>query len=444
MSATTVEERARGVRAAARVLAACPGRVREAALEEVARALEAADHQIEEANQIDCARAREASLADPLQRRLSFGPEKRRQALDGVRSVAALPDPVGKILERRELDQGLLLTRRTTPIGVIAMIFESRPDALLQIASLALKSGNGVILKGGSEALESNRVLARIVHDAAVSAGIPSGWLALIETRQDVGELLRLDAWIDLIIPRGSNDFVRFIMDNTRIPVLGHADGICHVYLDRDADPAVAEAVTVDAKTQYEAVCNAAETLLVHQDALSRVFPGVARALQDRGVELRGCPRTRAVLPGIGVASDEDWGAEYLDRILAVRVVDSLGEAVDHINTWGSGHTDAIVTTDGDRARRFIDGVDSASVMWNASTRFADGFRYGLGAEVGVSTTRIHARGPVGVEGLLSSKWILAGAGHIVADYATGLRSFIHRDLSLHEGSCCGDGEGDA
>ncbi|SIQ21552.1 glutamate-5-semialdehyde dehydrogenase [Alkalispirochaeta americana] len=439
MSRSTVEDRARGVRGAARVLAACSGRVRDAALKEVARALEAADRQIESANQVDCARAREANLADPLQRRLSFGPEKRRQALEGLRSVTALPDPVGTVLERRELDQGLLLTRRTTPIGVIAMIFESRPDALIQIASLALKSGNGVILKGGSEALESNRVLARIIHDAAVSAGIPPGWLALIETRQDVGELLRLDGWIDLIIPRGSNDFVRFIMDNTRIPVLGHADGVCHVYLDRSADPAVARAVTVDAKTQYEAVCNAAETLLIHQDELSRLLPDVARALQDQGVALRGCPRTREVLPGIEAASDEDWAAEYLDKILAVRVVDSLQEAVDHINTWGSGHTDAIVTTDEDRARRFIAEVDSASVMWNASTRFADGFRYGLGAEVGVSTTRIHARGPVGVEGLLSSKWILAGAGHIVADYASGVRSFTHRELPLRESSCSGE-----
>ena len=431
--AASGEVRARAAREASRVLAALPGELRTAALEEIARVLYRERPGITNANSEDCDRAESEGLAPPLRKRLRFDAPKQDEAIAGVKSVAALTDPVGRVVERRELDTGLVLERRTTPIGVIAMIFESRPDALVQIAALALKSGNAVVLKGGSEARESNRVLATLIHDAAVSAGAPRGWLQLIETREDVGALLRLDRYIDLVIPRGSNEFVRYIMDNTRIPVMGHADGVCHLYLDKAADTVMAVGVVVDSKTQYVAVCNAVETLLVHAAAAPMLLPAVGDALRAKGVTLKGCPRTQKILPGIDAAEESDWAAEYLDLVIAIRVVDSLEEAIGHINHWGSGHTDGIVTGDALAAQTFLREVDSASVMWNSSTRFADGFRYGLGAEVGISTSRLHARGPVGVEGLLSYKWILVGQGHVVADYAGGERTFTHRTLPLED-----------
>jgi glutamate-5-semialdehyde dehydrogenase len=427
---TTVRERVAAARRAAKQLGAISGATRAAALHGIAGALRDHADAIFRANKTDRARAATEDLAAPLVKRLRFDEAKLEQAIVGVESVAELPDPVGAELLRRELDTGLILTKQTSPIGVVAMIFESRPDALVQIATLALKSGNAIVLKGGSEALESNRVLADIISVAGTAAGIPDGWLQLIETRSDVTELLALDDLVDLMIPRGSNEFVRYIMDNTRIPVLGHADGICHVFLDAAADIRVATDVTVDAKTQYVAVCNSVETLLVHADSADALLPEVAAALGERGVQLRGCERTRKVLPEIEAATEADWRAEYLDLILAVKIVDSLEDAITHINTYGSGHTDAIVTADAEAAERFLGAVDSASVMWNASTRFADGFRYGLGAEVGISTAKIHARGPVGVEGLLSYKWILRGNGHTVTPYSDGTRRFTHRDLS--------------
>jgi len=309
------------------------------------------------------------------------------------------------------------------------MIFESRPDALVQIASLAIKSGNALILKGGSEARESNRVLAAIIADASRTAGLPDGWVHLIESREDVRALLEQDEYVDLLVPRGSNEFVRFIMDNSRIPVLGHADGICHVYLDATAEADVAGPLVMDSKTQYVAVCNAAETLLVHAEAAPRLLPEIGAALAEAGVELRACPRARGFLPDASEAGETDWESEYLDMILAVKVVDSMDEAITHINRYGSHHTDAIITADEAAAESFLRRVDSASVMWNASTRFADGYRYGLGSEIGISTARIHARGPVGIEGMMSYKWLLRGNGQIVADYAEGRRSFTHREL---------------
>ncbi len=430
---STVAEKAREAREASRKLAALDGSTRRASLTAVADALTREADRIDAANAGDCSLAEREGLASPLQKRLRFDRRKQDQAVEGVLSVARLDDLVGRVVDRRELDSGLILERRTTPIGVIAMIFESRPDALVQIAALALKSGNAVVLKGGSEAKESNRVLAEIIHDAAAGAGAPPGWLQLIETREAVGELLDLDRYIDLVIPRGSNDFVRYIMDNTRIPVMGHADGICHLFLDRGADRDMAVSLAVDSKTQYVAVCNAVETLLVHAEVAADIIPAMTEALRGHGVELRGCSRTRQIVPDMTPATEEDWGTEYLDLVLAVRVVDSLAEAIEHINTWGSGHTDAIVTSDREAAERFLREVDSASVMWNASTRFADGYRYGLGAEVGISTARIHARGPVGVEGLLSYKWIVTGSGHVVEDYASGRRSFTHRTIPPQE-----------
>jgi len=428
---STVRENVTIAHERAKRLGALDGDLRRKALHAIADLLAREEAAIVAANARDLERAAAENLAAPLLKRLRFDGSKLEQAVTGLRSVADLPDPVGTVLLRRELDEGLVLRKETCPIGVIAMIFESRPDALVQIASLALKSGNAVVLKGGSEARESNRILADIVARGSEDAGMPAGWIQLLETREDVTELLKLDDLVDLMIPRGSNEFVRYIMDHTRIPVLGHADGVCHVYLDAAADDTIAVDVTVDSKTQYVAVCNAAETLLVHRDAAERLLPVVGTALRDAGVELRGCERTRAVLPDTIPATEEDWATEYLDMILSIRVVDSLEDAIDHINRYGSGHTDAIVTADGAAARRFTGGVDSASVMWNASTRFADGFRYGLGAEVGIGTGKIHARGPVGVEGLLSYKWIVEGQGHTVADYSEGRRSFSHRDLPL-------------
>lgn len=424
-----LQEAAQRTRMAARLLAASSGEARFAALEGMARALEEHQREIEAANQLDLVRAERESLAMPLVKRLSFPRKKIEEAARSIRAVAALEDPLNRKLEHRELDDGLILSRITTPIGVIGMIFESRPDALVQIAALALKSGNGVVLKGGSEALETNRVLAEVLQGATESAGIPDGWMHLIETRRDVRYMLELDNEIDLIIPRGSNQFVRYIMDNTRIPVMGHADGICHVYLHEDADPAMARDIVVDSKTQYVAVCNAMETLLVHERCAPALLPAVGAALGEKGVELRGCAGVRAVLPGVAAATEEDWQTEYLDLILSIRVVSGVEEAVEHINRYGSGHTDAIVTASPEVARQFIGSVDSASVMWNASTRFADGYRYGLGAEVGVSTSRIHARGPVGLSGLLSSKWVVAGGGHVVATYESRERQFTHREL---------------
>ncbi|MFW6288375.1 MAG: glutamate-5-semialdehyde dehydrogenase [Spirochaetota bacterium] len=379
-----------------------------------------------EANARDAEAARAADLAGPLYKRLVLSERKLETMIESLGSVVALRDPIGAREVKRELDDGLLLTRVRVPIGVIGVIFESRPDALVQIASLGIKSGNAVILKGGSEARETNRVLhglfARAIREAAPEL---DGALQLVETRDDIKAVLALDDEIDLMIPRGSNDLVRFIQQNTRIPVLGHADGICHLYVDADADEAMAAAVAKDSKTQYPAVCNAIETLLVHQSATG-MLPSIVATMPE--VEIRGCERTRAVVDCLA-ADEDDWSTEYNDLVLSVRIVDSLDEAVAHINRYGSHHTDAIVTHSSEAADRFLRRVDSGSVLWNASTRFADGFRYGLGAEVGISTGKIHARGPVGLEGLTTTQYRVVGAGHLVADYAEGRRSFTHREL---------------
>ncbi|HAR64805.1 MAG TPA: glutamate-5-semialdehyde dehydrogenase, partial [Lentisphaeria bacterium] len=303
--------------------------------------------------------------------------------------------------------------------------------ALVQIAALCLKSGNAVLLKGGREAIESNRALATVMHDAAVAAGAPEGWLVLLETREDVSAILGLDRDIDLIIPRGSNEFVRYIMENTNIAVMGHADGICHVFVETEADADKSVRICVDAKTQYVSVCNAAETILIDRAALAEIGPKLLRALDDAGVEIRGDVEIQALAGGIAItpAVEDDWRAEYLDYVVAIRVVAGMAEAVDHINEYGSHHTDAIVTENAAQAAAFIAAVDSSSVVHNASTRFADGFRYGLGAEVGISTNRLHSRGPVGLEGLCSYKYVLLGDGHTVDDFESGVRSFTHRPL---------------
>jgi len=419
---------AQAKRAAVR-MAALDSELKNQALAAIAEALESRQADIVAANAADLERSAKEDLAPPLLKRLKFDHAKIAEACEGLRSMVALPDPVGRTLGAIELDKGLELFRVSCPIGVIGVIFESRPDALVQIACLCLKSGNAVLLKGGREAAATNRLLADIIDGAGRSAGIPEGWLGLLETRDDVADLLHLDESIDLIIPRGSNAFVRHIIDNTAIPVMGHADGICHVYVDRDADLDMAERIVVDSKTQYVAVCNAAETLLVHREAAAGFLPRVGEALAAKGVEIRGCPQTAAFI-GVKPATEADWRTEYLDYIISIRVVDHLQDAIDHINRYGSGHTDVIVSRDRARGLRFMNAVDSADVFFNCSSRFSDGFRYGLGAEVGISTNKTHARGPVGLEGLVIYQWRMMGSGQIVADYAgPSTRRFTHRPL---------------
>ncbi len=416
-------------KAASLELAVVAAAAKNTALQRMAEALRRAAGLIEAANRADLEAAAKEGLAAPLVKRLGLDRAKLEEACQGLMALAALPDPVGRTLRAVELDRRLELYQVTCPLGVVGVIFESRPDALVQIAALCLKSGNAALLKGGSEAANTNRVLADTIIAATQEAGLPSGWMALLESRQDVADILQCDRQIDLIIPRGSNAFVRHIMDNTRIPVMGHADGICHVYIDRAADPTMAVQITVDSKVQYVAVCNAAETFLVHQKVADAVLPALAQALACHGVEIRGCPQTAARIAAVP-ASDADWGTEYLDRIVSIRVVRDLDEAVAHINRYGSGHTEVIVTQDTHRARRFMDRVDAADVFVNCSSRFADGFRFGLGAEVGISTQKLHARGPVGLEGMVTYKWHLLGDGHIVADYCgPDARPFTHRHL---------------
>ena len=389
------------------------------ALEAVASALLADSKKIFEANEADLTRSEREGLEGPLMKRLRFDEHKLTDVVDGIRSLFGLEDPVGKIKLHTTLDDGLELYRVTSPIGVIGVIFESRPDALVQIATLCLKSGNSVFLKGGREAIETNRVLFETIRDASVEAGIPEGWINLLESRDEVTGMLGLSDCIDLIIPRGSNAFVQYIMKNTTIPVMGHADGVCHTYIDKDADEATAVKVAVDAKTQYVSVCNATETILVDRSLKDTLLPRLIKALEEKNVVVH----TEAEVT--------DWHHEYLDYEVSIKLTDSIDEAIDHINKYGSGHTDAIITTNKENAEYFMNKVDSGSVLLNCSTRFADGFRYGFGAEVGISTSKLHARGPVGLEGLVSYKYKLYGNGDIVADYASGNKKFKHirRDI---------------
>lgn len=402
--------------------------LKNSALKKIAEALLARKDEILEANRQDMERSAAENLAAPLHKRLKFDEQKLNGVVDGIHSLIGLEDPVGKTLLARELDDGLRLYRVSCPIGVIGIIFESRPDALVQISTLCLKSGNAVLLKGGREATLTNRILTQVISEASLEAGMPEHWINLLESREEVNEMLSLDGYIDLIIPRGSNEFVRYIMDHSRIPVLGHADGICHVYIDKDANLSRAVDIVVDSKTQYVAVCNALETLLVHKDVAENVLPALKDALEAKSVEIRGCERTRGII-SCKEATKEDWKTEYLDYILSIRIVDSLDEAIEHINTYGSGHTDAIVSQNQESINRFLEYVDSGNVFANCSTRFSDGFRYGFGAEVGISTNKIHARGPVGLDGLVTYKYKVIGDGHLVADYASGKRRFTHRDL---------------
>lgn len=407
------------------ILAESSSAEKNSALMRISAALELRINEIISANEIDLDRSAKEGISKPILKRLAFGEQKIREIIEGIQSLVSLADPVGKTLMATELDKGLDLYRVSCPIGVIGIIFESRPDALVQISTLCLKSGNTVLLKGGSEARETNKILAEIIEEAVKGHSIPDGWIHLVETRDEVKTMLELESHIDLIIPRGSNEFVRYIMDHSHIPVMGHADGICHVFVDQTADVEMAVSIAVDSKTQYVAVCNAAESLLVHEKISKEFLPKLKEAMDKKNVTLRGCDRTRNII-NAEIATDADWKTEYLDYILSIKIVDSLDEAIEHINTYGSHHTDAIVSGDESSAQRFMNRVDSGGVYWNCSTRFADGFKYGLGAEVGVSTSKIHARGPVGLEGLVTYKYKLIGNGNIAADYAEKRKTFTH------------------
>jgi glutamate-5-semialdehyde dehydrogenase len=421
---------ATGVRRAANDLGQTTDEQRQQALEAMAAALHNHGDRIVAANAADLAQAEADGLAPALVARLKLDPSKLEGAIAGVRQVAALQDPLGARQLHRELDQGLVLERVTVPLGVLGVIFEARPDAVVQIASLAIRSGNGAILKGGSEANRTNQAVMEALKEGLAQSHVSPDALALLTTRQESLALLRLDGLVDLIIPRGSNELVRFIQDNTRIPVLGHADGVCHLYVDEEADCALALRIALDSKTQYPAACNAIETLLVHEAIAVAFLQQAVPAFAAAGVELRGDPASCA----LGVAkpaNEDDWSTEYLGLILAVKVVPDLEAALDHIRRYGSRHTEAIATGNTATAERFLRAVDSAGVYHNCSTRFADGFRYGFGAEVGISTQTLPPRGPVGLEGLVTYRYRLRGDGHIAADFALGVRQFSHRDLPL-------------
>ena len=401
------------------------------ALRSIADALRANEAAILDANARDVEAAEEmlarGEYSQALVDRLKLDAAKLDDIAGMVESVAEQEDPLGRTLAARELDEGLELFRVSVPIGVVATVFESRPDALVQIAALALKSGNAVILKGGSEASESNRVLHRVIREA--TADLPDGWAGLVEAHEEVDRLLERDDAVDLVMPRGSSEFVSYIQDNTQIPVLGHTEGVCHVYVDDDADVDMAADVAFDAKVQYPAVCNAVETLLVNESVAPDLLPDLVDRYEEAGVELRGDAATRDIVD-VGAATDDDWDTEYGDLELSIKLVGDAYEAVEHVNAHGSKHTESIVTEDRATADAFMTGIDAASVFHNASTRFADGYRYGLGAEVGISTGKVHARGPVGLEGLTTYKYYLEGDGHLVASYSgEDALPFTHREL---------------
>lgn len=411
------------------LLSALSLETRNKALALIRESLNAHKEEIFEANRKDLALAEETGVPAPVKKRLKFDEAKLSDVTEELTGLMALPDPLRNITLACELDQGLTLYRVTCPIGVIGVIFEARPDALVQISSLCLKSGNCAILKGGKETTWTNRVLFSLIHQAAIDAGLPENCLLQAEQHNEIDELLECHDTVDLLIPRGSNAFVQYIMNHTNIPVLGHADGVCHIYVDKEYDKETAIPLIVDAKTQYPAACNAVETVLIHRDVAKDLLPDLAKALKDAGVKLRGTEEVNEITPVEIIPESESFHHEYVDLIIALKIVGGVDEAINHINTYGSHHTDCILTQNAETAEKFMTLVDSANVYQNASTRFADGFRYGFGAEVGISTSKIHARGPVGLEGLLSYKYKLFGHGDIVGDYASGKKHFIHKDL---------------
>lgn len=432
----TVAAQVRRTRRAARELARLSTAQRNQILLTAADQLEAHEAEILKANQQDCA-ALELEIAQgkssaALLNRLRTSTAGIKDMARQIRDVARLEDPVGHVLASTELDDGLTLHKVSCPLGVVAVIFESRPDVIPQVGSLAIKTGNGLVLKGGAEARQTNRVLVSIWHEALAALGpLLRDAICALEERAEVMQVLEMEREIDLVVPRGSTEFVNHVFQHSRIPVLGHGSGICHIYVDSTADLNMAREVIIDAKTQYPAACNSVEKVLVHQKIAGEFLPALVTALQSAGVEVRGCSRTAELLPRqhITTATEEDWHTEYGELKITVKVVRDLAEAIEHINHYGSRHTESILTQDHEAAEVFMDEVDAASVFHNASTRFADGFRYGLGAELGISNSKLHARGPVGLEGLLTYKYKLRGSGQIVSDYAEGKRTFKHRHL---------------
>lgn len=423
-----IKEEAKAVKLASPKMAGTSEEARNKALLEVVKQLKARRQEIFEANAMDLKQAEIDKVAAPIIKRLKFDETKLRDVIAGIEDLVKLEDPLFKQDMHRQLDEGLTLYRETCPIGVIGVIFEARPDALIQISSLCIKSGNCVILKGGSETMNSNRVLFNIIYEAVIKSGMPENCMLQLEARSEITDLLTCNESVDLLIPRGSNAFVQYIMNNTKIPVMGHADGICHIYVDKEADFKKAIPIIIDAKIQYVSACNSVETLLIHKDIVDEFVPKLYEALKENNVELRGTEEI-VKLTGCNQGTEEDNRKEYLDYIVSAKVVNSLDEAIEHINYFGSHHTDCIITENSETANEFMRYVDSAGVYQNCSTRFADGYRYGFGAEVGISTSKIHARGPVGLEGLVSYKYKLFGNGNVVDDYAKGKQQFHFKDL---------------
>lgn len=397
-------------------------------LKAIKETLLARKQEIFAANQKDLTNAKELNIADAVVKRLKFDEHKLQDVTEGIEQLIGLCDPINQIRLERELDHGLLLQRITCPIGLIGIIFEARPDALIQISSLCIKSGNCVVLKGGKETANTNKVLFELIYQTAVENGAPEGCMYQVEAHSEVDELLDCHQSVDLLIPRGSNQFVQYIMNHTKIPVMGHADGVCHIYVDEFADMEKACKIVVDAKIQYTAACNAAETLLVNRKLGEETLKKLAKSLSDANVKLRGNEEVSKIL-SCEKMGEEEFHTEYTDLVMSVKFVDDVDEAIVHINRFGSHHTDCIITENRENAEKFMNLVDSAGTFLNCSTRFSDGFRYGFGAEVGISTGKIHARGPVGLEGLTTYKYKLYGEGQIVGDYAEGRSQFHFRDL---------------
>jgi glutamate-5-semialdehyde dehydrogenase len=431
-------EVAEAAKRASRTIATLDEADRNAALEAMAKAIEDAIAELFAANASDLEIAQSFSAAEKLSpatlARLKLDEAKLREMAEQVRSVASLPDPLGRTLDAMELDAGLNLQKLSVPLGVLVVIFEARPDAVTQIAALAMKSGNAVILKAGKEVELTAGVLVRVLRAALAGQGLPEDAVSLVVGRERVAELLGMHALVDMVIPRGSKALVEYVQANTRIPVLGHAEGVCHIYVDREADEALALRVIDDAKTDYPAVCNAVETVLVHREIAAEFLPKLAERLRAHGVVLHGDDLVRQLLRGVEVEAVEDWHTEYGDLAISLGVVESMDAAIEHIHAHGSSHTESILTENHATAERFLREVDAASVMHNASTRFADGFRYGFGAEVGISTSKLHARGPVGLEGLTTYKYVLRGSGQIAGEYrGANARAFTHR-VSKNQG----------
>lgn len=423
-----MQEATRKMKADSYKMAGLSIEVRNNILAHIKEALIANSADIFAANKKDLDAAANNNIAQSVMKRLKFDEHKLSDVTNGIDELIKLPDPVGKTELARQLDEGLNLYRVSCPIGVIGIIFEARPDALVQISSLCIKSGNCAVLKGGKETANTNKVLFDIIYNTAVRYGAPQGCMLQAEQHNEIDELLECNKSVDLLIPRGSNQFVQYIMNNTKIPVMGHADGICHIYVDKDADIKKVVPIIVDAKTQYTAACNATETLLVNRSIAKEALPVIAEALREKNVKLYGTDEAAEYINCEHMGED-DFDTEYLDLAISVKLVDNLDEAIEHINRFGSHHTDCIITENDESAEKFMQMVDSAGVYKNCSTRFADGFRYGFGAEVGISTSKIHARGPVGLEGLVTYKYKLYGDGHIVDDYAQGKKQFHFKDI---------------